>query len=340
MVHEDPDIKDEATQQNQTPSTQSSATSPFFELLRTQPHLCAKYKKQKFSSPDDLDTINTLLVNMKFIRQNPDMKRGKAKVKTEIVIPNIWKRNRWIRFTMKRFYFFLWTEQEMEQIVRFSDKLPTSLSTSSRRIYSKRPAVRRTARGAQDTDSEDSDYIDDEMISAPHNNDLTSSLDPRNIDCDDTIVDGQHNQQMPVSKKASKNESDRAKRKMKDALAELATFSSSSLYHPYSGFAPVSHGPKVRLSKREPPIIQLHPTTNALQHENDYSSYARNFDEDYENYEFDQFPPRPRSAVEAASAMEITEEVEMNEGSNLPAQQANPEAQPKRKRGRPRKSDR
>lgn len=156
-------------------------------------------------------------------------------VSLQNIIPQDWKRWRWFRFSVRRFFYLLWTQQASGQICSIPDKLPSSLSVSTTRI-SALPSV-------------DEEFFS-ECISEKIDNDMTPDMMefPNDRQKDD---DEDSEASWRTTKKSHRNdESFRFRRRKENALAALELLSVSSLYHPLYGYGG-SYGPRVRVSRRD-----------------------------------------------------------------------------------------
>lgn len=259
---------------------QKSSNNLIVEELKKHPNLCAKYSKNRYLDIEELDNINKVLMSMKFIRHNAEMKSINRRIKAENIFPELSKRLRWLRFGISRFFYLLWSEQA--SISSFPDNLPSSLNTFSNPIYA-------VNSHAMEYGEHEGEY---QFLS-------------------ETDVSDEESE--PGRRRKNWNESERAIRRKKDALAKLEQLSTSSLYHPYFGY-PASVGPRVRVTKRS----NLDP----IQFQWADNSESGDSDLDLEDGSLDIERPPNTCSTEALSP--------------LPEEPAIPKA--KKKRGRPRKT--
>lgn len=211
--------------------------------LKKNPQLCAQYGENRYLSTEELDAINKQLIGMKFIRQNPEMKSITKRVKAETVMPDIEKRMRWLRFSPRRFFYLFWTELWNVAVTDHSDRLPSSLSASSNRVYTS-SAIKAELGDFEYPCSDGCD--DDHSESQPFD-----TFDGYEIEEEgSTGRNSQRRNSQQHQRRCPGEESNRYRRRKKDALATLECFSTSSLYHPYCGYTPPLVGPRVRVSNR------------------------------------------------------------------------------------------
>lgn len=268
--------------------------------MRKKPHLCAKYRHDRYLTAEELDATNKILMSMKFIRQNSEMKTATRRIKAETVIPNVGKRLSWYRFSPRRFFYLLWSDLASGQSIAFPDQLPSSLNASSHRIYTSTTLAPTDLEYLATDDC--ADYQSEEGQFTTNDDDL----------CEEES--SSHRERPSREHRRKKGcESSRFRRRKKDALAALEFFSTSPLYHPYFGF-PAALGPRVRLGPRRETYV---PITDDQFDDDDYSNADSKMKNEHDDNDL----------------IEVTQE---NLFSPLKAKN---EFQEKRKRGRPRKNE-